>query len=456
MDDEALLRAILEHPDDDAPRLVYADWLEEKDHPSAATVWAFSGLGRLLVNLATDSRATFRQCERYAESGRADLLAALSTVLEGCHRLIENPKFAREVSVAQRVLERLLALTPGRISVEAVLARRAAGGEDPVRDRDLASRLAGGQPADVLLDLFERHEAEGRHDELLACLVQELVLRDTRITDSAAVARFAARLRERGHPLAVLPLSLTGVELELRKWLPNYHPSGESRLVLTGPDAAADPGDDSCTPEGVPSLTEVAEPAASERIEAAVRGQGRQAEVRLFRAAVPVGGQDPSPRLLLSLGLDSLRGADPRAVRAEFAPASRAVGVLFSAASLDVASTCGLRGAYGRLATWQSVAGLVGAEAGEGVEAVAALAERCRWLYFAADTAWFEFMYWSLALAAVRPDGLSLAVLAATDSDCPRLAPGSRTNRLGLEGVEHFPDAERPAARRSTEEPRDD
>ncbi len=28
-DGEALLRAILEVPDDDAPRLVYADWLQE-------------------------------------------------------------------------------------------------------------------------------------------------------------------------------------------------------------------------------------------------------------------------------------------------------------------------------------------------------------------------------------------------------------------------------------------
>ncbi len=28
-DNDALLRAILDSPDDDAPRLVYADWLEE-------------------------------------------------------------------------------------------------------------------------------------------------------------------------------------------------------------------------------------------------------------------------------------------------------------------------------------------------------------------------------------------------------------------------------------------
>src|SRR5579862_3514386 len=31
--DDAFLQAILESPDDDAPRLIYADWLEERDDP---------------------------------------------------------------------------------------------------------------------------------------------------------------------------------------------------------------------------------------------------------------------------------------------------------------------------------------------------------------------------------------------------------------------------------------
>ena len=36
MDDQAFLRAICETPDDDAPRLVYADWLEEHGRPERA------------------------------------------------------------------------------------------------------------------------------------------------------------------------------------------------------------------------------------------------------------------------------------------------------------------------------------------------------------------------------------------------------------------------------------
>src|SRR5215216_3273134 len=35
-DRDALYRAILAHPDDDTPRLVYADWLQENDRPEEA------------------------------------------------------------------------------------------------------------------------------------------------------------------------------------------------------------------------------------------------------------------------------------------------------------------------------------------------------------------------------------------------------------------------------------
>ena len=35
-DADALLRAIVRHPDDDTPRLVYADWLQENDRAEEA------------------------------------------------------------------------------------------------------------------------------------------------------------------------------------------------------------------------------------------------------------------------------------------------------------------------------------------------------------------------------------------------------------------------------------
>jgi uncharacterized protein (TIGR02996 family) len=52
-DEPALLAAIAEHPDEDTPRLVYADWLDDQDTVSApcdkcaATGWRFPGLDGL-------------------------------------------------------------------------------------------------------------------------------------------------------------------------------------------------------------------------------------------------------------------------------------------------------------------------------------------------------------------------------------------------------------------------
>ena len=41
-DDEAFIRGILANPGDDAPRLIYADWLEERDDPRGAYLRAES------------------------------------------------------------------------------------------------------------------------------------------------------------------------------------------------------------------------------------------------------------------------------------------------------------------------------------------------------------------------------------------------------------------------------
>ena len=45
--DEAFLQAILEAPDDDAPRLIYADWLEEQGDPRGAFIRVQCQLARM-------------------------------------------------------------------------------------------------------------------------------------------------------------------------------------------------------------------------------------------------------------------------------------------------------------------------------------------------------------------------------------------------------------------------
>jgi uncharacterized protein (TIGR02996 family) len=58
---DALLRAICENPDDDAPRLVYADWLDEHGDPRQAE---FIRVQIELACLPDDARASHPLTER--------------------------------------------------------------------------------------------------------------------------------------------------------------------------------------------------------------------------------------------------------------------------------------------------------------------------------------------------------------------------------------------------------
>ena len=119
----------------------------------------------------------------------------------------------------------------------------------------------------------------------------------------------------------------------------------------------------------------------------------------------------------MSLGLDCLSGTKAKQVHISSSSASRALSFLFSAASGGGAYSGPPRGAHGRLAAWQSLAGLVGARDDASVETVAALAKQCTWWEFTAENDWFFQVAWDLGLVALRPQGRSLAVLAATDTD---------------------------------------
>jgi uncharacterized protein (TIGR02996 family) len=56
-DDEALLAAILAHPDEDTPRLMYADWLQENGQPERAEF--------IRLQLVNEFELTRDQCQRY-------------------------------------------------------------------------------------------------------------------------------------------------------------------------------------------------------------------------------------------------------------------------------------------------------------------------------------------------------------------------------------------------------
>jgi uncharacterized protein (TIGR02996 family) len=125
--DEAFLEDILAHPGDDAPRLIYADWLEEHGDPRRAE---FIRLQCDLARMAEgDPRRPVLQAREW------DLLAAHGAAWAGpLQGLVERPEFRRgfieKVQVTAAVFlrdgEALFRLTPLR---EVVL--REVGGDLP-------------------------------------------------------------------------------------------------------------------------------------------------------------------------------------------------------------------------------------------------------------------------------------------------------------------------------------
>jgi uncharacterized protein (TIGR02996 family) len=419
--DEAFLQAILENPNDDSPRLIYADWLEERGEKCAAALRAYPAIVRLLASLKTATQAPYDVVERHAAAGLVDFLSALSLLIERGRNLLPNRKWPGILDSMQDHMERILALKPGQASMDALVEGLHARPQTPARIRSIASLLAYGQRRDVLQYLFEFHGSDGRCAELLACLVQEMVLRKDDVYDLTPLVRFMLEMRVGGHPLAQLPLALVRVESELRYYLPLYNATSLSLSLPRSPSRQPGQPLPIGTTDVPMNVAEVIDSASAGRIVAVVRNwqeeSNGQVEVRIFRAEHPIAEGELTVQFLRSLGLGALRGAGEEDVRAERIPASRAACILFSAASSGGAYGRGLLGAYGRLEMWRSLAGLVGAASSESVEAVAALAERCTWLAFDAESDWFYHVAWDFGLVAIRPDGMSLAVLAAADTD---------------------------------------
>jgi uncharacterized protein (TIGR02996 family) len=226
--DEAFLQAILDAPEDAHSRLVYADWLEERGETRAVALRIYPEISRLFVSLKTATQAPYKVLERHAGEGRFDLLSALGLLIERGRNLIHNPRWPGILDSVLDHLERLLALTPGRESVDALVQGLRTRPHSPSRIRSLASLLAGRQSQDVLLNLFESYGSNSSFAELLACLTQEMVLRMEDVHALAPLVRFVQGMQGEEHPLAYLPLALVGIESELRNYVPHYGMTGRS------------------------------------------------------------------------------------------------------------------------------------------------------------------------------------------------------------------------------------
>ncbi|MGW0732992.1 DUF6183 family protein [Streptomyces sp. NPDC002851] len=321
-------------------------------------------------------------------------------------------------SVLDRCL-RLLTTTPGQEHVEQALRLvSTAASTHRKLARYAASLLAAGQTPENLTTVFAGGSSRvGASEELRMCLVHELVLRGVTLGEMPEIEGWARSPHWRHHPLGWLPLELSA--LEETPPLPSYSVGGGSYSMPYGPQDGSGVTLSSVT--HVPSATETTTETFSSAVAAAVgnwvdESNGR-IEARTYDLAEPVetGGL---PDLLVTLGLECLRGVGPRK---RFALSScqpdHVWRMLFAAASTGGAYNHGEYGAYGRLAAWRSLAALSGATAEAPPGEVEREAQACGWYSFGAATKWFERVAWDIGLVAVAPGYRRLAVLAATDTD---------------------------------------
>ncbi|GAA1069377.1 hypothetical protein GCM10009665_76690 [Kitasatospora nipponensis] len=274
----------------------------------------------------------------------------------------------------------------------------------------------------VVFDAAPRSPSSLR--EFSACLLHQLVLVSDAVEGYPALRAFARTLLAEGHPLAALPLTLLPEERGIRRppgaaddWSWQVRPT----LLRTDP---LDPPPLESTPSmrqrvADIDVTETDLPAMAELSGAAVRHWRDQSNGRIaaqeFWLLDPVTEAD-LPALFERLPLTPWP-AD--GTPATLYPASPDVAfrVLLTAAACSPAYGSGLHGAYGRLAAWRSLAGLTGSAADVPLTQVAELVRHTGWFRVDTTSPWFHEVLWDLGLAALRPGGREVAVLAATDTD---------------------------------------
>lgn len=359
--------------------------------------------------------------------GQAEKRAAqgdIAFVRELGERLAERHAAAREqVRESDRQLAlvmRILAVTPGRDSVEQLLQlmddehTTGAGLPQPF----VASLLAEHQrPADLTAAVLARRDRY-RLDELRACLFRELLIRGVDV-DAFQGRDIYAWLYGRMGPHRFTWLPALRRDLEGGAAFPWRRINGSASGTATG--VPAERRVDPPTPRTAErsALRDTATNDVYETIVSAVRAGGwGDCEAWVFRPDEPV-APDQVPALLPTLPMPCVDGLGPTdrfevAVR----PVDEIWRLLFGVASMGGIWGSGAHGAYGRLWAWKSMAGLCGAPEGASAEEVETLARLTTWFHFEADAEWFHNDVGSdFGIAALSPDGGRIAVLAATDTD---------------------------------------
>jgi hypothetical protein len=352
--------------------------------------------------------------ERHAAEGNAASVGRLGGRLAERHTAAAELLRSHERDLAHVL--RVLALTPGRAGVEELLRlfEEHPAATAHVGPRLAASLLAEAQPVADLADVVFDRDGRDRLDELRACLFHELVLRGVDTADFRPLDAWH-RHRPDWHALTWLPAERRDLESDAE--FPSRSARGGSWGMNGGLPVRGrtDPPTPHAAPRATPRDTATAE--AHRRILTAASAGGWGADAWVFEFPTAV-DPDDVPALLPSLPMACTAGIGAHA-RFEVAvrPVHEIWPLLLATASMGGMYTPGVHGAYGRLAAWQSTAGLCGAPAGASAREVERRALGSTWFHFEADTDWFHNEIHDYGIAALAPGRRRVAVPAATDTD---------------------------------------
>jgi uncharacterized protein (TIGR02996 family) len=417
-EDAALFAAALAEPEDATVRLILADWFDDHDEPELAR--ALRTVPEMMPFLAglvrwdrPPGRATWwwnRQSGR-DESDEWDKHCAARLVVR--YRSLFPTAQGAPTEFDQK------ANRPGDPSAAPSPTAFLSRWRD-VRQRQIAGlREKAARRADRWRDWVDEFRAANDPEtiEYHSCLLHELVLREHNVPAIAGGNDHYAAMRLRNHPLAWLLPELLPVEAGISLYLPRFGPTAWGTNV-SEPTNLSPPPDRSAS---LASRVIGAEnPSPNSAAWAAVRGWQEESNGKLeawvLNLDEPAAPDHLGAAWIRRLGDESLSdlfGPGLRIVPVTPAPAWQ---LLFCCAQSGGAYGRREWGAYGRLHAWQSFGWLAGVDHGMSMEWVAHQAQQCAW-FSLGGTDWFFDLAWDLGLIALRPDRMSLAILAATDTD---------------------------------------
>ncbi|SES05443.1 hypothetical protein SAMN04487983_102946 [Streptomyces sp. yr375] len=325
-------------------------------------------------------------------------------------------------------LQTALATTAGQRSLRALLclpsSLRAGEPAQARAERRLAQMVATGhRPADIVPVVYGEQLGTAASDEFKACLLQELVLEGVAVPEYPLLRSFGEALVTEDHPLAPLPLHLLPTERALLRPTPAPHdwtwalPPASVEKHSGQPEVRVSPEMRRRSVAVDPA--EITDPEVAEAMSAAVRhwleeSNGMVAAQEFWSASAV--SPDDFAAVFERLPLTAWPTGETRA-RLHPASSDRVLQVLLTTAVRSPAYGNGMFGAYGRLAAWRSLGGLVGAAPDAPISHTATLVEQAHWFIADPSSDWFHQVAWDLAVAALRPGGQDIAVLTATDTD---------------------------------------